>query len=76
MNHQRRSLERWVGLTLTLHFLRHSFASSFVRNGGAVTDLQKILGHSSIQTTIRYTHALIGDLKVSTQRFSPIARLG
>lgn len=62
--------------TIGLHFLRHSFASSFVRNGGSVTDLQKILGHSSIQTTIRYTHALIGDLKVSTQRFSPIARLG
>lgn len=34
-----------------------------MRNGGSLTDLQKILGHSSIQTTIRYTHALIGDLK-------------
>ena len=63
--------------TIGLHFLRHSFASSFVRNGGSVlTDLQKILGRGWIQTTIRYTHALIGDLKVSNQRFSPIAKLG
>jgi integrase/recombinase XerD len=72
----RRMAARCGVWTIGLHFLRHTFASSFMRNGGSVTDLQKILGHSSIQTTIRYCHALIGDLKVSNQRFSPIAKLG
>lgn len=59
-----------------LHYCRHSFASAFIRSGGGVTDLQKILGHSSITTTMRYTHSLIGELKIASQKFSPIARLG
>lgn len=58
-----------------LHYCRHSFASAFMRNGGAITDLQRILGHSDLRVTVRYVHALVADLKVATQRFSPIARL-
>ena len=38
------------------HVLRHSFASHFVMNGGDILSLQKILGHSSIQMTMRYSH--------------------
>ena len=62
--------------TIGLHYCRHSFASAFMRNGGSVTDLQKILGHSDLRVTVRYVHALIGDLKVATQKFSPVAKLG
>lgn len=38
------------------HVLRHSFASHFVMNGGDILTLQKILGHSAIQMTMRYAH--------------------
>ncbi len=38
------------------HVLRHSFASHFMMNGGNILTLQKILGHSSINITMRYSH--------------------
>jgi len=38
------------------HILRHTFASHFIMNGGNIRTLQNILGHSSLQMTMRYTH--------------------
>ena len=41
---------------ITFHDLRHTFASHWVMNGGDVFKLQKILGHRSIEMTMRYAH--------------------
>ncbi|NWO55704.1 tyrosine-type recombinase/integrase, partial [Chromohalobacter israelensis] len=38
------------------HVLRHTFASHFMMNGGNLLALQKILGHQSVQMTMRYAH--------------------
>lgn len=38
------------------HVLRHTFASHFMMNGGNILTLQKILGHSTIVMTMRYSH--------------------
>jgi integrase len=38
------------------HVLRHTFASHFMMNGGNILTLQRILGHSSLQMTMRYAH--------------------
>ncbi len=38
------------------HDLRHTFASHFMMNGGNLYDLQRILGHSQIEMTMRYAH--------------------
>ena len=38
------------------HVLRHTFASHFMMNGGNILTLQKILGHHSLDMTIRYAH--------------------
>jgi len=41
---------------IRFHDMRHTFASLFVMNGGNLFDLQKILGHSDSQMTMRYAH--------------------
>lgn len=38
------------------HDLRHTFASNFLKDGGKIQDLQIILGHADIKTTMRYVH--------------------
>lgn len=38
------------------HDLRHTFASQWVMRGGDLFKLQKILGHQSVQMTMRYAH--------------------
>ncbi|WP_343675398.1 phage integrase [Paraburkholderia heleia] len=38
------------------HVLRHTFASHFMMNGGNILTLQRILGHTTLQMTMRYSH--------------------
>ena len=47
-----------AGLTkfIRFHDLRHTFATQFMMNGGNLFELQKILGHSKIEMTMRYAH--------------------
>lgn len=41
---------------IVFHDLRHTFASTWVMKGGDLFKLQKILGHQSVQMTMRYAH--------------------
>ena len=50
-------LSRWAGVSvIRFHDLRHTFASHFMMAGGNIYDLQRILGHSTIAMTERYSH--------------------
>lgn len=59
------------------HVLRHTFARSFLRNGGDVFSLQRILGHSptSLQVTRRYLDLDDDDLRAVHREASPVDRL-
>lgn len=55
----RMALKR-AGITLPrgqkAHVLRHTFASHFMMNGGNILVLQRILGHSNLDMTLKYAH--------------------
>lgn len=56
------------------HVLRHTFASHFMMSGGNILTLQRILGHSSLQMTMRYAH-LAPDHLQEARHLNPLARL-
>lgn len=57
------------------HALRHTFATEFIRAGGDVFSLQRILGHASVSTTMVYVHLAVGDLQAQHARYSPALAL-
>ena len=54
--------------------LRQSFSSHFMMGGGDIVTLQRILGHSDIKTTMRYSH-LSPEHLASALSLSPLAQL-
>lgn len=58
-----------LGKTLTPHILRHTTATTALYNGMSIDEIQKMLGHSSINTTMIYAKTDIENVKASHQRF-------
>ncbi len=60
-----------INRNVTPHVLRHTFATSVLRNGGDIRFIQQILGHSSLATTQIYTHIDDNMLKEMYSRHMP-----
>ena len=55
-----------------LHGLRHNFAIGWVKNNGNMFQLQKILGHSTLEMTRRYVRLYAEDIKKDFDDYSPL----
>ncbi len=45
-----------LNFAVTPHMLRHGFATELLNRGASIEEVRRLLGHASIQTTIRYLH--------------------
>lgn len=61
---------RISGVKGGFHCLRHTFAVNYVRNGGDVFRLQRILGHTTLDMTRRYVDLQTADLQAVHEKLS------
>jgi len=57
------------------HTFRHFFATQYLRQGGNILSLQRILGHTRLDVTERYLKFAAADVKAEHQHFSPARTL-
>jgi integrase/recombinase XerD len=56
----------------SIHLFRHTFSKKWIKNGGDIFRLQKILGHSSMKVVREYVNMFNDDLKDNFDRFNPL----
>ena len=63
------------GVRCSPHTLRHTAAVKFLRNGGDVFSLQRMLGHTSLEMTRQYCELADTDVKRAHSTASPVDNL-
>ncbi len=64
-----------IGPKLGAQTLRHTFATIYLRAGGGVRQLQSILGHSKLETTMIYVHLAGADVRENHALYWPVRTL-
>jgi site-specific recombinase XerD len=68
----RRRAKRAVIPKPGLHDFRRAFALNFLRDGGDIYSLQKLMGHADLQVLRRYLAQNDEDLRIAHHRHSPV----
>jgi len=61
-----------IGKHVNPHMLRHTFATELLQEGYNIREVQKLLGHSNVSTTMIYTHVYDSDLANKMRLRKPI----
>ena len=61
-----------AGVHVAPHKLRHTFAITFLRAGGDAFALQKVMGHTTLHTTLSYIAMTTDDLIAEHREHSPV----
>ena len=59
----------------SIHLFRHSFAERYLRNGGNAFNLQKLLGHSTLDMTKHYCKIYDAEIVKDYDKFPPLSTL-
>ncbi len=51
---------------ITIHTLRHNFATNLIENGATLIQVKELMGHSNIRSTMEYIHVANIDLGVES----------
>jgi site-specific recombinase XerD len=70
-----REYSKRLGIAVHPYDLRHCFALFFLRNGGNVFALSRLLGHSTLTMTQKYLALVEADLKAQHSKASPLNTL-
>lgn len=71
LSRETRRLAKKAGLEgVSLHCLRHTFASSISEQGGNLEEVQRLLGHANLSTTQRYLHMSDESLRATIHRLA------
>ncbi len=61
--------------TTGLHRFRHTFAKNWILNGGDILKLQKLLGHSDLETVKIYVEMFTNDLQKDFDKYNPLENI-
>ncbi|MCK5201520.1 MAG: tyrosine-type recombinase/integrase [Spirochaetales bacterium] len=68
---QKRFKDLEIETHVTPHMIRHSFATHMLEHGADIKAVKDILGHSSMETTVIYTHFTVKSLKKLIKMYHP-----
>jgi integrase/recombinase XerD len=68
-------LAKVEGVRCSPHTLRHTFAVSFLRRGGNLLELQRLMSHSDLDVLQRYVALAESDLAQAHRMASPADRM-
>lgn len=70
-----RRLRKILEIKIHPHLLRHTFATMFLINGGDITNLQIILGHTTLNMVLNYLH-LANEMNMINQiQYTPLTNM-